>query len=377
MLRLPVTATGAFAGPASGMLSHVLHGLSYLHHLDLAHAANYCFSLQVLQQLPLLRQLTLKGNPVSTQPGYPHQLLVALPQLAILDTKKVEMLLDFVSNIDTSKAAVEHPRSGAKLKAGMAEEGQADARSAPKAKKRKRAEQGPSRDSGGEQPAASVAEQARVLSPSRQQPSAAGGERQVKRKGKQHALDAGSGAPEDMSGKAGAAAQAGPAETHLPRDSAGKAPGPSDATEARKTAKAESKARARSEQQPVAEREQLTIKPAKAQQKKKDAGGKGKASAPMGQSVSSHRSSPAEELPSKPSGKQAGNGGSKGTLQQRKSIDSGTSGLLRVTAVKALAKQKKHKPGVSAQPAGLAAAQLLKQGLLEVDVGAGTGSTWS
>ena len=327
--------------------------------------------LQVLQQLPLLRQLTLQGNPVSAQPGYPHQLLATLPQLAILDTRKVEVLLDIASNIITGKAGVVMPKSGAKLKAGTAEEGKADAHSAPKTKKRKRAEQGPSRESGGEQPAADVAEQTKGLAPGRQQLSTAVGELRGKQKGKQHALDAGSGVVEGTSNMAYAAAKAGPAEADMPSDSAGEEPGPSSAIEARKTTK--TKARAKSDQQPEAGSEQLTPKPAKAKHKKKDAGSKDKASAAMRQSLSS----PPEELPSKLGGKQAGHGGSGAPVQRRKSVDSGTSGLLRVTAVKARAKRKEHKPGVSTQPAGLAAAQLLKQGLLEVDVGAGTGSTWS
>lgn len=328
-----------------------------------------CSGVQVLKQLPLLRQLTLQGNPVTQQPGYPHQLLTTLPQLAILDTKKVKMLLDVASNISSGKAAEGLPGSGAKLKAGIAEEGEAHAHSAPKAKKRKRAEQGPSRDSGGEHPATVAAEQAKSLIPGRQQPSAAGGERQGKRKGKQHALDAGSGAPGGMSRKAGAAAKAGPAETDMPSNSAGREPGPSSATEASRRAKA------KSEQQPEAVSE--LPKPAKAKHKRKDAGSKEKASAAMRQSLTSHPGNPPGVQPSKPNRRQAGNGGSDKTLQQGKSVDSGTSGLLRVTAVKAPAKRKKHKPGVSTQPAGLAAAQLLKQGLLEVDIGAGTGSTWS
>ena len=323
----------------------------------------------MLQQLPLLRQLTLQGNPVSAQPGYPHQLLTTLPQLAILDTKKVEVLLDLASNIKTGKAAIGPPTSGAKLKAGIAEEGEADTQSAPRAKKRKRTEQGPNRDSGREQPAAAVTEH-NGLAPGRQQPSAAGGDRQGKLKGKQHALDAGSGAPGGTPRKADAAAKAGHAETDMPSGSAGKQPGPSSATRVSKFAK--SKTKAISEQQPEAASE--VPKLAKAKHRKKDADSKDKASAAIRQSPSSNLSSPPDELPS---GTQAGNNGSGGAVQQRKSVDSGTSGLMRVTAVKALAKRRKHKPGGSTQPAGLAAAQLLKQGLLEEDVGAGTGSTWS
>lgn len=44
----------------------------------------------MLSQLPLLRQLTLKGCPVAELPGYQEKILQLAPQLQILDNKRLE-----------------------------------------------------------------------------------------------------------------------------------------------------------------------------------------------------------------------------------------------------------------------------------------------
>lgn len=47
-------------------------------------------SLEVLKQLPLLRQLTLKGCPVSELPGYQERIVKLVPRLQILDNKRLD-----------------------------------------------------------------------------------------------------------------------------------------------------------------------------------------------------------------------------------------------------------------------------------------------